>query len=70
MRLIFGIILGAILTMGGAFLYDSHHATTADTRAAVQKPLVNWDVVSRKWDGLAARARAEWQRLRADAQAT
>ena len=70
MRLILGIILGAVLTMGGAFLYDSHHATTADTRAAVEKPIVNWDVVSQKWGGLTARARAEWHRLRADAQAT
>jgi hypothetical protein len=64
MRVLTGIILGAILTIGGAYLYDSHNAL-ANTNAAagVQRPMVNWDVVGNKWDHLTERARAEWNRL-------
>lgn len=61
MRVLFGIILGAVLTVGAAYLYDSHNALTG--QASVQRPLVNWDVVNVKWDRLTARARAEWVRL-------
>ena len=59
MRVLIGIILGAILTVGGAYLYDSHSAMAA----GAQRPMVNWDVVSNKWDHLTGRARAEWARL-------
>ena len=71
MRLLFGILLGAILTVGGAYLYDSHRATAAaGTQANVEKPLVNWDEVARNWDRLAARARAEWNKLRSETRPT
>ena len=60
MRVLIGIILGAVLTVGGAYLYDSHNALVA---AGAQRPIVNWDVVSTKWDHLTGRARAEWARL-------
>jgi hypothetical protein len=64
MRLLLGIILGGVLTVGGAYLYDSHNATTAaNAPASVQRPMVNWDVVGTKWDRLTERARAEWNRL-------
>ena len=50
MRVLFGIILGAVLTVGGAYLYDSHHAAEAvGAPASAQRPLVNWDVVAVKW---------------------
>lgn len=64
MRALFGIVLGAALTIGGAYIYDSYNATlAADGSRAVEQPLVNWDVVSQKWNVVAARAREEWQRL-------
>jgi hypothetical protein len=65
MRLLLGIILGAVLTVGGAYLYDSHHAALAMNApaSAQQRPLVNWDVVAAKWGHLATRARAEWHRI-------
>jgi hypothetical protein len=63
MRLLLGIILGAVLTVGSAFLYDSHHATAMSAPSSVQRPLVNWDVVATKWGQLTARARAEWKRI-------
>ena len=64
MRVLFGIILGAVLTVGGAYLYDSHNArSAANDTASAQRSLVNWDVVGTKWDRLTERARAEWTRL-------
>jgi hypothetical protein len=64
MRVLFGIILGAVLTVGSAYLYDSRNATTAENApASVQRPMVNWDVVGTKWDRLTVRARTEWTRL-------
>jgi hypothetical protein len=63
MRLLLGIILGGVLTVGGAYLYDSHNAlAVANAPASVQQPLVNWDVVDTKWQRLTERARAEWTR--------
>jgi len=64
MRVLIGIILGGVLTVGGAYVYDSHNALlTADAPASVQRPLVNWDVVNTKWNHLTGSARAEWTRL-------
>ena len=62
MRLLFAIILGALITVGAAYVYDSAHAP-ATTTAAAARPLVNWDVVGAKWDHLTNRARNEWTRL-------
>lgn len=64
MRVLLGIILGAILTVGGAYLYDSHIALSAtNATASLQRPMVNWDVVGTKWQHLTERARVEWTRL-------
>jgi hypothetical protein len=46
MQLFVGMVLGALLTIGAAFVYDSRHA-----------PMVNWDVVSHDWDGMKQRMR-------------
>ena len=63
MRLLLGIILGGVLTVGGAYLYDSNHALSADNAtASMSRPMVNWDVVGTKWQHLTERARAEWTR--------
>lgn len=63
MRLLLGLILGAVLTIGAAYVYDSHNAAVAENGiATTQRPLVNWDVVSSKWQLLTERARAEWNR--------
>ncbi len=64
MRVLLGIILGAFLTVGAAYLYDSHNALDAvNAPASAQRPLVNWDIVSVKWEHLTERARSEWNRL-------
>jgi hypothetical protein len=64
MRLLLGIILGALLTIGGAYLIDSHNAAqAAESPAEVSRPMVNWDVVGVKWQHLTERARLEWTRV-------
>lgn len=64
MRLLLGIIIGVLLTVGGAYIYDSQRATAATAQASVaERPLVNWDVASVKWNQLTGRARSEWHRL-------
>jgi hypothetical protein len=64
MRLLVGIVLGAVLTVGSAYIYDSHSAIAAtNNQTTVQRPLVNWDVVSIKWGHLTDRARREWVRI-------
>jgi hypothetical protein len=63
MRLLFGIILGACLTVGGAYLYDSHNALAAANAPSAERPMVNWDIVNTKWQHLTDRARSEWNRV-------
>ena len=63
MRVLIGIVLGVLLTVGAAYLYDSHYATTTASANSQQRPMVNWDVVSTKWNHLTQRARAEWVRV-------
>jgi hypothetical protein len=64
MRLLLGIILGVCLTVGSAYIYDSHNALEAvNAPASAQRPLVNWDTVSTKWELLTVRARSEWSRV-------
>jgi len=61
MRLLLGIILGGLLTVGGAYLYDSHNAVAAtNAQTSAERPLVNWDVVNSTWNRLTDRARTEW----------
>lgn len=66
MRVLIGIIFGVLLTVGGAYLYDSYYAVAnSGTASSLQRPMVNWDVVGTKWNHLTERARAEWSRLAA-----
>ncbi len=74
MRLLLGMILGALLTIGGAYLYDSGTGNaaadvTTGTTVAASRPMVNWDVVSVKWHALTEGARHQWNRVTANVQA-
>ena len=56
MRLIFGMIIGASLTIGGVYIADAVAGTEA-------KPLVNWSVVAENIDTMTTLARAGWKRI-------
>jgi hypothetical protein len=56
MRLMFGIIVGASLTIGGAYIADAMAGAEA-------KPIVNWSVVAQNIDTVTALARAGWKRI-------
>jgi hypothetical protein len=67
MRLILGMILGAILTIGLAYYSDSMHTSTVASgpSASDNRPMVNWDVVQSNWDAFKQRAQTGWTELRA-----
>ena len=57
MRLLFGMILGFALTVGGAYISDSAKSG-ADAR-----PMVNWDVVGKNVDSLTVMIKQGWAKL-------
>lgn len=56
MRFIFGLIIGVLLTVGGAYVADSMSGAAA-------KPMVNWDVVQKNLDNVTALAREGWRKI-------
>jgi len=56
MRLFFGIILGFLLTLGGAYVSDA-------VAPAGAKPMVNWDVVAKNLDSVTTLAREGWKKI-------
>lgn len=58
MRFFFGLIIGILLTVGGAYVADS-----MSSRAVDSKPMVNWDVVAKNLDSVTTMAREGWKRL-------
>ena len=57
MRLIFGMILGAALTIGGAYVYDTA------SKGPDARPMVNWDVVAKNTDSLMTTIKQGWAKL-------
>ena len=64
MRVFLGMILGAILTVLGAYLFD-HLATRPATSASENAPqtMVNWDVVGRNWQSVKLQLNQGWTKL-------
>ena len=62
MRLFLGIILGAALTILGAYISDSLTTGPALTSAPTtqQRTMVNWDVVGDNWQHVRNRVQDEW----------
>jgi hypothetical protein len=57
MRLIFGIIIGCALTVGGAYIVDAMSPPAAGSK------MVNWDVVSKNLDTVTTLAREGWKKI-------
>lgn len=64
MRLLLGMILGAILTVSFAYYYDSMQ-TSLEAAGPSGRTMVNWDVVESNWHNLKVKAQNGWTELRA-----
>ncbi len=60
MRFIFGIIVGAALTIGGAYLHDTSASSPGDP---ARRALVNWDVARALVDAEMAFVRQLWAKV-------
>lgn len=67
MRLILGLLLGALLLTAGAYYHDSMRTSTvASGPGAVEnRPMVNWDVVEANWNSFKIRVQESFADLRA-----
>jgi hypothetical protein len=63
MRVLMGIILGAMLTVGAVYMHDSLITNPATQGSINERPIVNWDVAARDWNDFMARVRRTWARL-------
>ena len=65
MRVFLGMIFGAMLTVLGAYAYDSISTgpSLAGPPAVEQKTMVNWDVVGQNWLSFKSRVQNEWIKL-------
>jgi len=68
MRLLFGMILGALLTVGVAYVSDTWSSGPATTNGSVpgatdHRPMVNWDIVGDNLRIASQRAREAWSTL-------
>lgn len=65
MQTLVGIILGALLTVGGVYILDSMATSKVATgeAAASSRTIVNWDVASSEWQSIKTRAEKNWDRL-------
>ena len=67
MQTFLGMILGALLLIGGVYIYDSMQTSTVANGQTAQsdRTLVNWDVAASDWRALKARAHDDWVRISA-----
>ena len=66
MRLIFGMILGAIFLTLAVYISDTSGTSAPSVEGQIAAPhrtIVNWDVAAENWDALKLRARQSWARL-------
>jgi hypothetical protein len=63
MRLFLGIIIGIVITVGGAYIVDSFPPAAAPGDTATETHMVNWDVVQRRLSDFGATVHEGWNRL-------
>jgi hypothetical protein len=63
MRLLFGVVLGAALTIGAAYVHDTRYAPSYPALPGMTRTLVNWDVAAELADYATRRLRLEFERL-------
>lgn len=67
MPAMFGFVLGVLVTIAGAYAYDSVTGRAANglttSSAGGQAPMVNWNVVDDDWQALQTTVRAKAENL-------
>jgi hypothetical protein len=65
MQTFIGMILGALLLIGGVYIYDSMQTSTVANGQVAQngRTIVNWDVAASDWSALKTRAHDDWIRI-------
>jgi hypothetical protein len=59
MPTLIGFVLGVVVTIFGAYLYDAMNGNVGNGMTAeARAPMVNWDVVTNDWDIFEANMRA------------
>ena len=68
MRTLFGMILGALLLVGGVYVYDSMQTSSVANGQVAQanRTIVNWDVAASQWAHMEHNARVAWDKLTAN----
>lgn len=61
MRVLFGMMLGALLTVFAAYIHDS--ARTGE--AGLSRNMVNWEIVSENWQAAKTGVQRGWTQLSA-----
>jgi hypothetical protein len=64
MQTLFGIIIGVFFTIGVAYVHDATiNPNPPPGSTAIERPMVNWDVVTVNWQDIKARMNAGWHKL-------
>jgi hypothetical protein len=63
MQTLFGIIIGIFFTIGVAYVHDATLTPPTPGSATVERPMVNWDVVTVNWQDLKAHMNAGWRKI-------
>lgn len=65
MRMLLGMILGALLLGTGVYIYDSMSTSPVANGEVAQanRTIVNWEVASTEWDSLKSRMHNGWVKL-------
>ena len=65
MQVFLGMILGALLLIGGVYVYDSMQTSSVANGQVAQnsRTIVNWDVAASDWNALKTRAHDDWIRI-------
>ena len=65
MQTFIGMILGALLLVGGVYIYDSMQTSAVANGQVAQnsRTIVNWDVAASDWNALKTRAHEDWIRI-------
>ena len=65
MRILFGIILGCLLTIAALYVHDSMTPSTSATgaTAGTSRAIVNWEVAASEWGQAKEGFRALWLKL-------